>query len=76
MKLSTIDKKATSLGLDAEPAMLAGHVPALFVSLEKLVDGQARPIDRKTEADLMNYLRRYRVKYEYRGHYTSILITN
>jgi len=74
MKLKTIQKKADSLGLNTRINLLTDGREGLFISLETVIDGRARMIDRATEGTLFKYLKRYKVAYEYRGHYTSILI--
>lgn len=74
MKIDTLRRKADTLGLQTETAKLTGGDEGLFISLEKVVDGRARCIDKTTETKLFRYLKRYKIAYEYQGNCTGLLI--
>ena len=69
MTLKIIQKKADSFGLDTDIVRLTDGNDGLFISLETVVDGTARMIDRIIESNLFKYLGRYKIAYQYRGHY-------
>ncbi len=74
MNLNTVRRKAAALGLDTRVVCLTGGGDGLYILLERVIDGETRPIDRVTEGELFRYLTRYKIAYEYRGYYTSLLI--
>ncbi len=67
LKLTTIQKYAEKLEILARIEKMTGGGNGLFVKLEVTVDGKAKPVERWRESALMNYLKRYKVKWEYRG---------
>lgn len=79
MKLETIKKVAEKLGLETRIANMDTGA-TLFISLEQTEYTEAghawrtSPIARETELQLEKYLKRYNVKSEYSGNYTSLLI--
>jgi hypothetical protein len=74
MKLETLRRKAESLGLTTNTETMTSGSVGLFISLEQLVNGKARSISRETEGALFRYLTRYKIPYEFRGYYKSLLI--
>ena len=75
MKLQTIERKARALGLETRICRMTGGYDGLFINYERVDEyGQARRLSVHETAPLEKYLKRYNVPFEYRGHYTAILI--
>jgi len=74
MKLETIRRKAEMLGLTTNTSKMTSGAIGLFISLEQTVNDKAQLISKNAEGALFRYLNRYKVPYECRRNYTSILI--
>ena len=75
LKPKSIQRQAQKLGLTTRREQLTGGDVGVFILLEQVIDGTARPVDEKAHDAMVKYLSRYKVPHEYRGNYTSILIT-
>ena len=61
--------------VDATAKWMTGGYDGLFINYERVDEyGQARRLSIHETAPLEKYLARYKIPWEYRGHYTSILI--
>ena len=75
MTLKNIERKAHALGLETRIYRMTGGYDGLFINYERVDEyGQARRLSVHETAPLEKYLARYKIPWEYRGHYTSILI--
>ena len=76
LKPKSIQRQAQKLGLTTRREHLTGGDLGVFISLEQVTGGTARPVSPEVTGALIRYLEQYKVPYEYRGNYTSILITH
>ena len=75
MTIQTIQKKANACGLQSRQVALTSGNTGIFVSYEYEDEyGQARLHPLKVTLPFERYLKRYKIPYEYRANYTSILI--
>ena len=75
LKPKSIQRQAQKLGLTTRREQLTGGDIGVFILLEQVIDGRARPVSEEAHNTMIKYLSRYKVPYEYRGNYTSIIIT-
>ena len=75
MNMQNVIKQAQKAGLSYRMAAMSNGEAGLFVSLEYTDEtGRARIYPQNIEAALLKYLKRYKIPFEYRGNYTSLLI--
>lgn len=74
INIKTICKHADAMGGKVMSCGFSDGATGYFVSLERVVDGEAHMIPIKETAPLMAYLKRTGARWEYRGNYTGILI--
>ncbi len=72
--METLKKWLAKNGYTYESEVMTGGYQGIFVALEIIENYTVT--GRIDTSKLMKYLSRYGYKWEYRGHYTSILITN